>query len=461
MSLQEAKLLSDFLLAPAPLRDFMTLNQFTDIFPRSHRENPAVQELYRELHRLREAETELVRGDIAKELSGHNGRTPHTLQSVHSSIEDACQSLESQIAELQTESQRVLAEVQESVGALSDLRYGRFAQSASGEDIGEEVLATLKRLEAHRDDTIRAILKSKARVIRLFIRPDSHHVDPEPELGEFDKSLLDQFDDALAAIHRISKGQIKVIIAPHDAHALRGSNDVPCDAYCEKIDGAFLDFYSNEEIRAIYKTRLEVFFKHYPSRNFGGRSWNTLSEVILGVDLQNQPFSGIWPIPSGESWLCDIATHLKFKVGLDNSDIAVISGGVSGLQSVDGIENFPDSVFDCPAIDVVGIHGRFAQEDQATAGTPWAEMFVPGNTVTARAQGKQGKRKLLLVEEWEYVDTELGVQRKKEAIFDQGNALNLRGIPWIYSHLSTKNETSTSRINPLRPEHGSFAALTN
>lgn len=43
------------------------------------------------------------------------------------------------------------------------------------------------------------------------------------------------------------KGQVKVIIAPHDAHALRGTNDVPCDAYCQKIDGAFLDFYSNEE----------------------------------------------------------------------------------------------------------------------------------------------------------------------------------------------------------------------
>lgn len=133
----------------------------------------------------------------------------------------------------------------------------------------------------HRDETIKAIVKSKARVIRLFISPDSHHTDPEPTLGEFDKSLLDQLDDTLAAIHRVSEGKIKVIIAPHDAHALRGSNDVPCDAYCEKINGAFLDFYSNEEIRAIYKTRLDVFFKHYPSKNFGGRSWSELSEVIM------------------------------------------------------------------------------------------------------------------------------------------------------------------------------------
>lgn len=68
MPSQEAKLLSDFLLAPAPLRDFMTLRQFTDIFPRSHRENPAVQDLYRELHRLREAEIEVVRSDITKEV---------------------------------------------------------------------------------------------------------------------------------------------------------------------------------------------------------------------------------------------------------------------------------------------------------------------------------------------------------------------------------------------------------
>jgi centromere-localized protein 2 len=41
-----------------------------------------------------------------------------------------------------------LTEVQDAVGALSDLRHGRFAPSGGGEDLGEEVLATLKRLEA-------------------------------------------------------------------------------------------------------------------------------------------------------------------------------------------------------------------------------------------------------------------------------------------------------------------------
>jgi hypothetical protein len=31
---------------------------------------------------------------------------------------------------------------------------------------------------------------------------------PEAELGGFDKSLLDQFDDTMAAIHHLSKGML-------------------------------------------------------------------------------------------------------------------------------------------------------------------------------------------------------------------------------------------------------------
>lgn len=64
----EAKLLSDFLVAPASLRDFMSLRQFTDIFPKAHRANPAVKDLYRELYTLRERDIESVRQDIALEV---------------------------------------------------------------------------------------------------------------------------------------------------------------------------------------------------------------------------------------------------------------------------------------------------------------------------------------------------------------------------------------------------------
>ncbi|EFQ92256.1 hypothetical protein PTT_10701 [Pyrenophora teres f. teres 0-1] len=306
------------------------------------------------------------------------------------------------------------------------------------------------------------------------IRPDELHPDPESEIGGFDKSMLDQFDDTLAAIHHLSKGQVKAIIAPHDSHALRGTNDVPCDAYCKKLNGAFLDFYSVEEYRELYKTRLDVFFKHYPSKNFDGRSWSTLSEVILvrppppehnkkGVDIQNQPFSSIWPIPAGESWICDIATHLHDTINLSASSIAVISGGVSGPQSPDGIENFPESVFECEAIDVIGIHGYYSKQKDATAGTPWADMFVPGNTLTARALGDgkgKEKGKLLLVEEWSYMHNEdFGLFYRNEAVWDQGAALNYRGIPWLYSHLTPLPESPSPGINPLHPHTTTWPVL--
>lgn len=68
MSPREVQILSDFLLTPAPLRDFMTLREFTDIFPNSHKANPAVRDLYRELQRLREEDIETVRKAIKEEV---------------------------------------------------------------------------------------------------------------------------------------------------------------------------------------------------------------------------------------------------------------------------------------------------------------------------------------------------------------------------------------------------------
>lgn len=49
---------------------------------------------------------------------------------------------------MEDELQGALSEVREAVGELSDLRYGSFPKSVGSGDISEEVLATLKRLEA-------------------------------------------------------------------------------------------------------------------------------------------------------------------------------------------------------------------------------------------------------------------------------------------------------------------------
>lgn len=37
----------------------------------------------------------------------------------------------------------------------------------------------------------------------------------------------------------------------------------------------------SDTVRELYRTRLDVFFNHYPSKNFDNRPWGELSEIIL------------------------------------------------------------------------------------------------------------------------------------------------------------------------------------
>lgn len=189
MAPKESTLLSDFLLVPADLRNILTLEQFTDIFPQSQRDSPAIKSLYQELRRLRQEDIDIVQGRIADEvkkskslrqkamrerkqndqeavagldpvaldmedeLAGNNSRRkPHTLQTICPALQVASKSIEVEIQELETEVANALAEVQEVVGDLSELRYGKFSKSADGSDISEEALATLKRLQAVCED---------------------------------------------------------------------------------------------------------------------------------------------------------------------------------------------------------------------------------------------------------------------------------------------------------------------
>jgi hypothetical protein len=41
--------------------------------------------------------------------------------------------------------------------------------------------------------------------------------------------------------------------------------------------------------RELYKIRLGVFFREYPSKNFDGRPWSTLSEIIMVRHLASSP----------------------------------------------------------------------------------------------------------------------------------------------------------------------------
>lgn len=49
---------------------------------------------------------------------------------------------------MESELEVALSNIQETIGELSDLRYGNLPRPAGQDNISEEVLATLKRLEA-------------------------------------------------------------------------------------------------------------------------------------------------------------------------------------------------------------------------------------------------------------------------------------------------------------------------
>ena len=68
MAPTEASLLATYLLSRAQLRDFLTPQQFTELFPRSQRSHPHVSVLYRELQHQRALVADEVERNIAIEV---------------------------------------------------------------------------------------------------------------------------------------------------------------------------------------------------------------------------------------------------------------------------------------------------------------------------------------------------------------------------------------------------------
>lgn len=187
MAPTETSILSDFLLAPAPLPAIIPLNKFAELFPKAQRSHPQVKLLYRELQHLRATDIEIVKENIAKEVvrgekqmlavfkawsagkknaEGVEGRDldmdvqmfgatsnlptaePHTIQSMLPDLEKACTELEKEIAEAESEAAQILEEIQGTVGELSDLRYGKFSKSiGSNTTVANDVMAGLQGLE--------------------------------------------------------------------------------------------------------------------------------------------------------------------------------------------------------------------------------------------------------------------------------------------------------------------------
>ncbi len=183
MAPTEAEILTSYLVQPAPLTAVTTLEQFRALFPRPLRSSPQVRSLFRDLQARRaeavvdavvagiEAEArrgaamrrEVLRqrreaaragggadggvgaddGEVEMERAlfgsaagaGDGGR--HSLQTIIPELDGAADALEAEIRLLEEEEAALLASVKKTVGGLSDLRYGKFANSELRDQVSD------------------------------------------------------------------------------------------------------------------------------------------------------------------------------------------------------------------------------------------------------------------------------------------------------------------------------------
>lgn len=187
MAPSEESILSNFLLTPAPLPTVLSLQKFTEFFPKRLRNHPHIRTLYRELQQVREQDMDRVNEGIDREIQhgetqkaelrkaslatgveatneseqremdldlhlfGQNTSNLHDYHSVSSLLEEmeaACANIERENEDLDREATKVIKELTTSIGDMSDLRYGKFpgpAESAS--NVAHEAIQGLQNLE--------------------------------------------------------------------------------------------------------------------------------------------------------------------------------------------------------------------------------------------------------------------------------------------------------------------------
>nr|RBQ90237.1 hypothetical protein FVER53263_04674 [Fusarium verticillioides] len=179
MAPTEAELLANYLIQPSSLTAIVTLEQFKALFPRPLQSSPQVRSLFRDLQAQRtdlldqvaeniaheakrgigmrrevvRAKREAEREDIDAEIEMERAlfgdasgaaSAKHTLNSVIPELEGAAGALHAELAHLKEEEAILLDSVQQTIGGLSDLRYGKFANGR----ISEGVIDGLKNVEA-------------------------------------------------------------------------------------------------------------------------------------------------------------------------------------------------------------------------------------------------------------------------------------------------------------------------
>ncbi|KXJ96409.1 Cnl2/NKP2 family protein-domain-containing protein [Microdochium bolleyi] len=189
MAPTEAAILENYLLLPARLPSIISLQEFTSLFPKSQQSSPQIRSLYRDLQQQRSALVDDVADSIEAEVRGvsrtlrrelvraraeaeHEERDdeieieralfgptsnliaskPHHLMTILPDMETAVADIEAEIKKLEEEEAALLESVKQTVGGLSDLRYGRLSNPKLRTE-SLEALQAMQDVCARRNET--------------------------------------------------------------------------------------------------------------------------------------------------------------------------------------------------------------------------------------------------------------------------------------------------------------------
>ncbi|KAJ4417931.1 hypothetical protein N0V82_005888 [Gnomoniopsis sp. IMI 355080] len=185
MAPTEITILVNYLLVPAQLPAIISLKEFTELFPRPQQSSPQIRKLYRDLqaqrneiidHVASNIEDEAKRGkemrreirrskrdaenpeyddevDIERALYGAAAgarKLKHNITSIVPELDLSVEELEATIESLEREEADLLQDIKQTVGGMSDLRYGRFSNSQLGQQVIDGLHAVQETCESKR-----------------------------------------------------------------------------------------------------------------------------------------------------------------------------------------------------------------------------------------------------------------------------------------------------------------------
>ena len=242
-----------------------------------------------------------------------------------------------------------------------------------------------------------AMQRANLRVARVFVRAVQYNeygqIDYVPNLQvntNIDVETVNGYDDAvLARIDQLmveaKQRGIKLILSLHDRWYMGSweGDDIYTQLYGVRDGSQALHDYYDAWAGAEMMQRLDARLRHLLThRNplLGNRTWGEMSDVVFSVEAENEAMAGVSGVDDAfaGAWQCARAKAMKPHV---SNGVLISTGGVK-----DAYNSAYSSFFDCPEIDLIGIHNYGKGDD------------VPGQLQKVLALAKSKNKRVVMQE---------------------------------------------------------------